>query len=150
MKRFYPDYVPEFSHEPKPSKFEIVQIGDNIGVGVMSKATFFPGEIVFGFTGFVIDSITQYSLTDPRGGHVHDPFFMGRVLHSCDPNTDCDMIRRVFIARKKIRPGELVTMDYEQTEPVLFKPFTCQCGSPKCRKLIQGSEMIREERCVSL
>jgi len=88
---------------------------------------------VSAFTGFMINEITQFSLTYREGIHVHDPYFMGKVLHACDPNTYCDMEQRIFFAVKDIKAGELVTMDYEQTEPVLFKTFNCRCGSPLCR-----------------
>ncbi len=144
MNRFYPKFVPEFPYEPSPEKFKIGRISKAVGSGVISKAAFKKGEIVFGFTGFTIDFITQFSLQYGKNMNIHDPFFMGKVLHSCDPNTSCDMQRRIFIARRDIHPGELVTMDYEQTEDVLFKPFLCQCGAGNCRKIIQGKAMVAD------
>lgn len=142
MKRFYPKYVPEFPYEPDVNSFSISLISRDVGSGVVSKKVFSPGEIVFGFTGFVLDTITQFSLRAPNGQHIHDPFFMGKILHSCDPNTSCNMADRIFTARKEILPGDLITMDYEETETVLFKPFQCRCGESNCRGLISGTENL--------
>ncbi len=140
MKRFYPRYVPEFPHEPTPESFQIAMISREVGRGLVSRKFFSVGDIVFGFTGFVLDFITQYTLRTPEGKHIHDPFVMGKVLHSCDPNMSCDMFHRRFIARKEIIPGDLITMDYDQTESILYRPFTCRCGHANCRNRIEGSQ----------
>ena len=136
--RFYPDEVPEFEFEPLKNRFEIRKFENGFGYGIVSNAEFEPGQIVFAFTGFLLDRMTQFSLETPEGKHLHDPFFMGKLLHSCDPNTTCDMNRRVFVATKKIVPGTVVTMDYEQTESRLFKAFECHCGAKNCKGLIRG------------
>jgi len=138
MKRFYPNVLPPFPHEPSPDLFEIRRISDQIGQGVVSLSYFVKGDLVCGFTGYLVNSITQYSLTLGPNLHIHDPYFMGKVLHSCDPNLFCDMKRRIFIALKDIAPGDVITMDYAQTEEKLFKPFECSCGAPNCRKIIIG------------
>lgn len=138
MKRFYPNALPAFQYEPSPKDFQIVQIGDSVGEGVMAQSYFYQGDIVCAFCGYLVTDITQFSLRFGTGLHVHDPYFMGKVLHSCDPNLHCDMSRRLFIAKKDIVPGELITMDYAQTEDYLFKPFPCSCGSANCRGFIVG------------
>lgn len=138
MKRFYPDSLPAFANEPSVKKFAIQKISQSVGEGVVALVPFSRGEIVCAFTGYLVNVITQYSLMLGPGQHVHDPYFMGKVLHSCDPNTFCDMKRRVFVARKHIKAGEWVTMDYAQTEEELFKPFPCSCGSVNCRGFITG------------
>ena len=63
---------------------------------------------------------------------------MGKVLHSCDPNMRCDMQTLTFTARKDIAPNTSLTMDYDTTEEVLFRPFDCCCRSPLCRGYICG------------
>lgn len=145
MKRFYPDFIPMFPNEPKVYQFKIVTISEKVGEGVVSKTVFSKGDIVFAFTGVVLDFITQFTLRDKQGQHIHDPFFMGKVLHSCDPNTTCDMEKRTFTAKRDILPGELITMDYEETEASLFKPFLCQCGAKNCKGLIAGSASVESE-----
>jgi uncharacterized protein len=140
MKRFYPDCLPVFPNEPSPKQFAIRKIGDGVGEGVVALAEFRKGELLFAFTGFIVPEITQYSLKLTDEQHIHDPYFMGKVLHSCQPNAYCDMERRRFVALEQILIGDLITMDYAQTEDVLFKPFTCRCGAANCRKYICGKQ----------
>ncbi|MCA9912708.1 MAG: SET domain-containing protein-lysine N-methyltransferase [Anaerolineae bacterium] len=137
-QRFYPDVLPPYLYEPTRDCFRIDRISDSTGEGVRSLIGFQAGEIVFRFTGFLTSEITQFSLQLIPGTHIHDPYFMGKVLHNCDPNTDVDIQRREFIARRDIAPGELITMDYAQTEDVLFRTFVCSCGAPNCRGIVKG------------
>lgn len=132
MMRFYPEHVPAFAHEPTRDAFAIQAISDDCGEGVVALRSFEPGEIVFAFTGFYSGEITLFSLQVRPGLYLHDPFFMGKILHRCDPNCDVDMEARTFTARRPIRPGDWVTMNYEQTEDRLFRPFTCNCGALPC------------------
>jgi len=152
MKRFYPNSLPFFSNEPTPEMFEIRRISASAGEGVVSKSYFLEGDIVCGFTGYLVNSITQFSLTLAPNLHIHDPYFMGKILHSCDPNLFCDMKTRTFIAKRDIGPGEIITMDYAQTEPKLFRLFECCCGAPNCRGFITGYRERKQpvESCLSL
>jgi hypothetical protein len=137
--RFYPDSLPHFKHEPNKQQFEIVTIGDSVGEGVKTKVTFDQGELVFQFTGFLSSDITLFSLQIEEGVHLHDPFFMGKVLHSCDPNTIVDMKKRTFTAARPIAAGEFITMDYASTETQLYRNFNCCCGAKHCRGKVKGS-----------
>jgi uncharacterized protein len=138
MTRFYPEHVPAFRHEPTRDAFDIRPISDDCGEGVVALKSFEPGEIVFAFTGFYSGEITLFTLQVRPGLYLHDPFFMGKILHRCDPNCDVDMEARTFTARRHIAPGEWVTMNYEQTEDRLFRPFTCNCGARPCEGFAQG------------
>jgi hypothetical protein len=99
---------------------------------------FAAGDIVLRFTGEIVQSQTLYSLQIEPGRHLNDPLVMGKVLHSCEPNMCCDMATLTFFAKRTIRAGELLTMDYESTEERLFRAFDCQCGSSTCRGVIRG------------
>ena len=135
--RFYPDEIPPFWMEPLKKDFSIVNVSLEVGVGVVAKRAFKKGEELFRFNGTVSQKITQYSLTIRHGMHIHDPWFMGRVLHDCNPNCDVDMVDLSFTAKRDIAVNEFVTMDYNQTEGVLFKPFHCDCG-PSCMGEVGG------------
>ncbi len=137
-QRFYPEVLPPYLYEPTRELFRVDRINDIVGEGVMALVGFKAGDIVFRFTGFLTHEITQFSLQLMPGLHIHDPYFMGKVLHHCDPNTDVDVQQREFIARRDIAPGELITMDYAQTEDVLFRAFICSCSSPNCRGIVKG------------
>lgn len=136
--RFYPDTIPTFSNEPTTDRFAINFIGDNVGQGVVALVDFEAGETLFQFTGFLMTEITQFSLQITPGLHLHDPYFMGKVLHSCDPNATVDMQTRTFTALRGIEAGEWITMNYAQTEDYLYKPFTCNCGAVNCIGFVQG------------
>lgn len=142
-QRFYPDTFPVFANEPSPEKFRIVTTGD-CGEGIVSEANFHPGEVVFSFTGTLTTEMTLYTLQVRPGLHIHDPYFMGKVLHSCDPNMECNMETRTFTARKEIKPGDYLTMDYDTTEEILFREFECHCGSANCRGRIRGSKFRKD------
>jgi len=150
MKRFYPDCLPPFQYEPSCEDFEIRRISDRIGQGVIALKSFHKGDLVCAFTGFLTDTITQFTLQLSRRVHIHDPYFMGKVLHSCDPNTICDVKKRVFIAIKDIAPGEPVTIDYAHTEVILYKPFHCSCGAANCRGYVTGALQEKARATVSL
>lgn len=136
--RFYPDTLPTYDYEPTSENFAIRRFDDNTGEGVVALRSFEPGDIIFRFTGFVLNEITQFSLQLSEGVHIHDPYFMGKVLHSCEPNASCDMETRTFTALKPIEAGACVTMDYGETEDRLFKSFQCSCGAENCRGVVTG------------
>lgn len=56
-----------------------------------------------------------------------------RINHSCDPNLRARIIRRhiLFFSRRRIRPGEELSLDYRLSPKALR--IRCRCGSPNCR-----------------
>lgn len=142
--RFYPDQLPSFPNEPTRDKFSIGHVGDGVGEGVTSLVSFEAGDIVFAVNGFFSSEVTLFSLQIAEGLHLHDPYFYGKLLHSCDPNTYVDLEKRVFIALKPIRPGDFVTLDYARTEDYLFRTFPCDCGAVNCRGIVAGRKQLPE------
>lgn len=130
--RYYPECMPHFKYEPTRENFAIKPISDDCGEGVVALKAFRKGEIVFAFSGYYMSEITLFTLQVKPGQYLHDPYFMGKILHRCDPNCDVDMEKRLFTARRDIKPGEWVTMNYEQTEDRLHRPFICRCGAKPC------------------
>lgn len=137
MSRFYPDVVPSFADEPTWNKFSIVPAADR-GEGIIAVHPFKAGTMICRFTGFIVPKITLYSLRIGPESHIHDPYFMGKLLHSCEPNIHVNVNERQFWAVRDIEAGEFLTMDYESTEAILYRTFVCQCGSSRCRKEIAG------------
>lgn len=138
MSRFYPDFYPTFDYEPTTDKFAIHRVSDGVGEGVVALVDFQPGEIVFRFTGVLSTEITQFTLQVNDQLHLHDPIFMGKILHSCDANCTVDMETRTFTAVQPIKAGDFVTMDYAETESHLFRNFECSCGADNCRGYVMG------------
>jgi D-alanine-D-alanine ligase len=58
--------------------------------------------------------------------------------HSCDAN--CDYQGLNVVTNRSIQKGEELTLDYAQFLDHTMEPFECQCGSSKCRGLIQGKQ----------
>ncbi len=145
IRRFYPESIPSFEHEPTRDRFRIKQFKNGEGEGVVSLTSFEPGDIVFALTGSVSTEVTQFSLQLEENQHLHDPYFYGKILHSCDPNCHVDVANRRFIATRSIKKGDLVTMDYAQTEDFLFKSFPCSCGVVNCRGIVLGRKQFSPE-----
>ena len=139
--RFYPDSIQSYLYEPTRDKFDILPTADGRGEAVVSLTHFEPGKTLFVFTGAVVPEITLFTLQLAENAHVHDPFFMGKVLHACSPNARVVMSERRFIAVDYIAPGDCITMDYNSTEDRLFRGFECRCGSPVCQGMIRGSKV---------
>ncbi|EOO23732.1 hypothetical protein IIU_06936 [Bacillus cereus VD133] len=135
--RFYPEKVPIFNNEPSTEKFEIV-INDVFNKGVISKKEFTKGDLLFKFAGNIQYHQTLYTLQLKTGVYIEDPYFMGRVLHSCEPNSFVNMETQEFYALQDINIGDYVTIDYLKTEDMLFQSFQCACGSIDCKGYITG------------
>ena len=148
-KRFYPDSLPTFDNEPTRDHFAIVRVGDSVGEGVKTLVPFEEGDVIFAFTGYFSAEITQFTLQVTEGLHLHDPYFMGKVLHSCDPNATCNMETRQFVALRPIEAGEFITMDYCETEDYLFKTFPCSCGADNCRGYVKGRKQVIPEQEIA-
>jgi D-alanine-D-alanine ligase len=62
------------------------------------------------------------------------------IDHSCDPNAW--LLGLDLVARRTIRRGEPVTMDYATFCGPGMENFRCRCGSPLCRGTIRGSDHL--------
>jgi len=61
------------------------------------------------------------------------------INHSCEPNcgfTDATTL----VAMRDIKTGESVTFDYAMSDTNSFITFDCQCGTPRCRHRMSGSD----------
>ena len=79
----------------------------------------------------ICDIDGRFSLDGARGGNgTH------YINHSCDPNAYMKTLygHVLFFARRDIKAGEEVTVDYEQT--LLPDSRRCHCGANNCRGTI--------------
>lgn len=67
-----------------------------------------------------------------------DPFVPFKHLnHSCEPS--CGLQRRFSIyARRNIKAGEEITIDYSTVEANPYWVLHCECGSKRCRRKIRS------------
>lgn len=142
--RYYSQISAPFAYEPTQDRVKVITTHDGKGEGLQAVVGFQRGDIVFTFTGTIVSEQTLYTLQIEPGKYLSDPLVMGKVLHACDPNMDCDMRTLTFTARRDIAAGEMLTMDYETTEDELFRPFFCGCGAASCRGWIRGRRMHGE------
>ena len=101
---------------PKKSDFEIHKTSKSKGLGVITKRAFAKGEFVAKMAGPTVDTIQQHTLQIAKDVHLHDTYFSGYFLHSCDPNIHVDMQKLEVIALKPIKKNAYLYMDYSDTE----------------------------------
>ncbi len=129
------------------------------GKGFFATRPINAGEVVTVFGG------TLFSQTDIAAGRannrtlmqVEEGSWLGNrvdeplgedyfINHSCDPNLWMKDEVTLF-ARRKIMPGEEVTMDYAMhfADPDWSMKQPCRCGSGLCRGHITGKDWMRED-----
>jgi hypothetical protein len=136
--RIYPPFLPEVPDEPQSEDFRVVQVDADRGQGVEVLRAYSAGDVLFRMNGVLRSRVTQYTLQIGPHEHLDDPYFAGKVLHSCQPNSRLDPETQLYIAVLDIEPGDLLTMDYDETEDWLFRAFECRCGAVNCRGYVAG------------
>lgn len=111
---------------------------EEFGEGLIAQRDIKRGEVIGAFTGIPGADIKQHTLQISPTWHLHDPHFIGFLLHDCDPNCVLDMHQNRIYCIKEIKAGEPLSMDYASTEDVLFKQFPCLCSAPNCRLWVTG------------
>ncbi|WP_163340762.1 SET domain-containing protein [Desulfopila sp. IMCC35008] len=123
---------------PKKEDFTVCRREDGKGAGVYTRKDLKRGEMVARITGNIVPTVMQHTLQVTPTTHMFDPYFTGYLLHSCAPNIYLDMTEFELWALRDIDTGQALTMDYAQTEDILFRQFPCLCGTPNCRFWITG------------
>lgn len=111
---------------------------DEFGLGVQALIDAPKGAVLDRFTGVIGPEVTQHSLQVSPGVHISQTRFIGYLTHGCAPNCRLDMLRFELVALRDIAAGELLTIDYAETEDVLHVQFPCYCGADECRRWITG------------
>jgi SAM-dependent methyltransferase len=119
--------------------------------GMYARAPIAPGEVVAVWGGDVVDGATLAGLDERARRHglqVGDDQYMvpnrppepgDLINHSCDPT--CGMAGEVtVVARRAVRPGEEITIDYAMTDSTAYCEFACSCGTPSCRGRVTGDD----------
>jgi hypothetical protein len=132
----------------------VVDRGGNMGRSLVAAKAIRKGTLVLMMGGHIMSIAQHERLPEPLKcypTHVSDALLIGRVSldepdepgeflnHSCDPN--CGMQDQLsVVARRHIRAGEVVTIDYAMcmTSPIL--DLACECGEPGCRGRITGDD----------
>jgi len=70
-----------------------------------------------------------------------NPEEWAQVNHSCDPN--CWLIGLDVYAKRNIKKGEQITMEYATFCTDNMQTFNCMCKSPQCRGSITGTDYLK-------
>ena len=111
---------------------------DGKGNCVFAKKDIMAGEMIGYCEGYEISNHTKYSLY-LEGKIIEATGILRNLSHSCDPNAFFIDDKRWLYALRDIQKGMEITIDYERTEAIISNPFICRCGSPNCRRVIDGS-----------
>jgi hypothetical protein len=121
-----------------------VCIVDGKGNCIFANNDIMAGEMIGYFEGHEILYYTKYSIfLEDR--IIEGAGILRNLAHSCDPNASFKDDKRWLYALRDIQKGAEITIDYERTEPVISHPFVCRCGSPNCRRVIDGSSRGRRQ-----
>lgn len=134
------------------SKCEVCKKNEINKYGVFAKKNINKNELIAVWGGYIYTMKEFQKLPSPVSEYpvqVSDKHFIGteetgnylddceRFNHSCDANAGIKG-QILLIARKNIKKGEEVCIDYE-TINTTDTNFICDCGSKDCRKRIKGN-----------
>lgn len=117
---------------------EVVRCDGRRGLGVRARQGFRGGTIIHRFAGRVGEQVCQHSLQIDSVRHISGTRYIGYLSHGCDPSCRLDMADFTLVALRDIAPGEILTIDYAETEDRLHRQFACCCGAADCRQWISG------------
>ncbi|MBU1374435.1 MAG: SET domain-containing protein-lysine N-methyltransferase [Alphaproteobacteria bacterium] len=124
---------------PQPdASLEVCDTDSEYGLGVRTLVPRHEGEVIHHFTGVIGPELKQHTLQVSPGLHISETEIIGFLSHSCAPDCRLDMAASQLVALRDIRPGDLLTIDYAETEDVLYRQFACHCGAAGCRRWITG------------
>ena len=128
------------------------------GKGLYATDRIRAGEIVAVKGGYIVERDTRSELEKELGSaevQIAGQLFIAPVQpshregsmvylnHSCEPN--CAIAGQiVFVAMKKIAPGEELTHDWATTDDLDYE-IKCNFGSADCRGIITGKDWMRPE-----
>jgi D-alanine-D-alanine ligase len=86
---------------------------------------------------------TAWPLTDELfAAWSKEPDEWKPINHSCDPNAWFDGLD--VVARRKIKKGEEVTLDYATFHNEQMPSFECTCAAAECRGTIRGDDYLQD------
>lgn len=120
------------------------------GWGVVTTKAIQPGETIFeGQLGQLFTEANSHNSQLSEHVWMLHGGLSQFMNHCCDPNSGFRVNKlgsHDAIARKALKPGDEITVDYAMRNYVIKYMPECQCGSPICRKQITGWRDLPEDR----
>ena len=145
QKNYYPrdfieKYAPDYFGKLSLPTIHDIELRDTneYGKGIFAVRAFKRGELISDFIAEPADELLQHTLQRGPRDNLYDPYFIGFLLHSCNPNVVLDMHQQKVFCIRDIHMGDPLFMDYASTEDQLFNQFPCGCNAPNCRFWITG------------
>lgn len=115
--------------------------------GCFATKDFEAGDVIIEITGEVSDRDTFESLQIREGQHLQMTKPAANLNHSCHPNGHIDFQSNLqYRALVPIKKGDELTWNYNTTEWVIQRPFSCPTGKCAC---IAGPERIKGFKYLS-
>ncbi len=73
---------------------------------------------------------------------AHEPEDWKPINHACEPTAWLAGLD--LVARRDLRAGDEITMDYATYYNERMPSFACECGTPSCRGTIRGDDYLRD------
>lgn len=127
-----------------------VEIRENaFGRGVYSLREWMPTDVILISTGKLVSERTAHTIQVDTKLHLLAESPLLYLNHSCDPN--CGLFipagasELALHARRKIKVGEELTLDYESFEDDIQFLKDCACGTQLCRRTLRGYKNLPVE-----
>lgn len=126
------------------------------GISTCAGRNFSIGERIIKFVGDFFDKNDLPPILEPqddRYTQISDNLYIGPsggfddyVDHSCDPNSGLMLLSDGFwlVAIREILENEKITWDYSTFMNDDFE-IQCECGSPKCRKVVGDFKFLDKD-----
>lgn len=101
-----------------------------LGRAAVAARSIAAGESVLQCQGVPLAHPTRHSIF-VQGQHLDPTNAVRWTNHSCDPNVA--LVEDWLVALRDIPAGEMISFDYERSEPHIAAPFDCACGAACCR-----------------
>lgn len=130
------------------------------GFGMFATADLEPGELIEPFEGKAQPIVTRLHV-ERRWSELHRRWFAQYawpltdetfavwsdrpedwrpIDHSCDPSAWLEGLD--LVARRQVRPGDAITVDYATFCGPTMQDFECHCGAAACRKIVRGADHL--------
>lgn len=141
------DECPSFIRPSKMSKkVKFITNNDKLGRYSLAKEDISSGEIVAELNGSLVNRPFRWTMQLDVGIHIAG---VGGINHHCtETNLSVDLDRMVLTARRDIKKGEELTINYLTFERDMLEPFECLCDSKKedCYGVIKGFDYLSSDQ----